>query len=329
MIDKLEKKFGKYAIKGLMKYVIILYAAGYLIELINPLIYYEYLMLDIDKILSGQVWRLVTFIIRSPSSSNIIWVLISMLCYYFIGSSLENTWGSFRFNLYYFSGVFFNILAGVIFYIIAWLVLGEGISYPITLDYLNMSLFLAFALSFPDEYFTLYFIIPVKAKYLAIVYAVIVGYDIYEAFQYGSMIAYIGEAAGITSYSGWLPGVGASLAVVLSLANFLIFFFANKKSMIGGLKRKYDYKRSMRNGERARRANFGSRDSFFKNTEDDNVVEYPGERMQRRNTITKHKCAVCGKTELDDYNLEFRFCSKCNGNYEYCTEHLFTHTHVQ
>ena len=45
--------------------------------------------------------------------------------------------------------------------------------------------------------------------------------------------------------------------------------------------------------------------------------------------ITRHKCAVCGRTEVTDPNLEFRFCSKCNGNYEYCQEHLFTHQHVK
>lgn len=329
LIDKLEKKFGKYAIKGLMKYVLVLYAAGFLIELINPSIYYEYLMLDIDKLLHGQVWRLFTFIIQSPSSSNIIWVFFAMLCCYFIGNTLENMWGSFRFNLYYFSGVLFNILAGIIFYVIAWIALGTGISYPITLDYLNMSLFLAFALSFPDQYFTLYFIIPIKAKYMAILYAVIIGYDIYEAFQYGSTIALIGTVTGTASYPGWMSGVGASLAVVVSIANFIIFFFANRKSMISGLKRKREYRRSVRNGERARRAGFGTRDTIFKNTEDENAVEFPKERTQRNNTVTKHKCAVCGRTELDDYNLEFRFCSKCNGNYEYCMEHLFTHTHVQ
>ena len=44
---------------------------------------------------------------------------------------------------------------------------------------------------------------------------------------------------------------------------------------------------------------------------------------------TRHKCAICGRTEADGENMEFRYCSKCNGNYEYCQDHLFTHTHVQ
>ena len=45
--------------------------------------------------------------------------------------------------------------------------------------------------------------------------------------------------------------------------------------------------------------------------------------------VTKHKCAICGRTEETNPDLEFRFCSKCDGNYEYCQEHLFTHEHVK
>ena len=44
--------------------------------------------------------------------------------------------------------------------------------------------------------------------------------------------------------------------------------------------------------------------------------------------LTHHKCAVCGRTEKDDPNLEFRYCSKCEGNLEYCMDHLYTHKHV-
>lgn len=56
------------------------------------------------------------------------------------------------------------------------------------------------------------------------------------------------------------------------------------------------------------------------------------EKMQAAETmqkISKHRCAICGRTEQDNPDLQFRFCSKCNGNYEYCNDHLFNHTHVQ
>lgn len=51
--------------------------------------------------------------------------------------------------------------------------------------------------------------------------------------------------------------------------------------------------------------------------------------MKKASKITRHKCAVCGRTEETNPELEFRFCSKCDGNYEYCEEHIFTHTHVK
>ena len=48
-----------------------------------------------------------------------------------------------------------------------------------------------------------------------------------------------------------------------------------------------------------------------------------------KQTVTRHKCAICGRTDESNPELEFRFCSKCNGNYEYCNDHLFTHKHVE
>ena len=68
-LDKLERKFGRYAIPNLMYYIIILYAVGFVLDLINPSFYYQYLSLDAAKILQGQIWRIFTFIIQPPSTS--------------------------------------------------------------------------------------------------------------------------------------------------------------------------------------------------------------------------------------------------------------------
>ena len=57
-------------------------------------------------------------------------------------------------------------------------------------------------------------------------------------------------------------------------------------------------------------------------------AEYKRE-VKKAVTITRHKCAICGRTEKDAPELEFRYCSKCEGNYEYCQDHLFTHEHVK
>ena len=66
-LSKLERKFGRYAISNLMYYIIILYAVGFVLNLVNPGFYYQFLSLDAPAILRGQVWRIVTFIIQPPS----------------------------------------------------------------------------------------------------------------------------------------------------------------------------------------------------------------------------------------------------------------------
>ncbi|MGN0481342.1 MAG: hypothetical protein ACI4EV_07205, partial [Lachnospiraceae bacterium] len=99
--DKLERKWGRYAIKNLMLYVIAVYAVGFIVISFWPDTYYNYLSLDVSKILQGQVWRIITFVIQPPNT-NIFWIFISLYFYYFLGTTLERTWGAFKFNVYYF-----------------------------------------------------------------------------------------------------------------------------------------------------------------------------------------------------------------------------------
>lgn len=283
LLNKLNRKFGRYAIHNLMFYIILLYAAGFLINLINPIFYYQYLSLDIDKILHGQVWRLLTFIIQPTGGSNILFLAIELYLYYMIGNSLENAWGAFRFNMYYLSGILFNIVAVIIIYIFT------GLSVDLGLTYINRSMFFAFAALYPNVQFLLFFIIPVKVKYLGYIYGAFVLYEIFTSFMSGHYF------------------IGVAIAV--ALGNFLIYFLSTRnyrRVSPGEIKRKSNYRRQV------------------KSNRGNNVVDFHGKK-----TITRHKCAVCGRTELDDENLEFRFCSKCDGNYEYCMDHLFTHEHVK
>jgi hypothetical protein len=291
-IQLLEKKFGRYSIRNLMKYVMLLYAAGLLIYSFAPYAFY-YLGLDVDMVLKGQVWRLVTFLIPYVTfGSDIIFVVLKVYVFYLIGNALENAWGTFRLNLYFFSAVIFNIIAAFIVYGIFRInILGNimiVISSP--LDIIYSSMFFAFAALYPNTQFMIYFIIPIKVKYLALLSGFLYVYDIYKFIISGY-------------YFGIIP-------IVVSLANFFIFYLATR-----------DYRR-ISPRELERRARF--RRQVNEGRRQDNVTDFKG-----RNVVTRHKCAVCGRTELDDDNLEFRFCSKCDGNYEYCMEHLFTHTHVQ
>lgn len=298
-LNKLERKFGRYAIPNLMYYMIILYSLGFVLELILPGLYETWLSLDVYKILHGEVWRLLTFVLQSPDS-NPLFLIIELYLYYSIGRALEAMWGSFRFNVYYFSGLLFQIIAAFLFYGIVCLILGGGMQSISTvgigsLYYVNRSMFLAYIAMVPDAVFRLYFILPIKAKWLGIFYGVLMGY----------------EALSYLLQKGISEGGPYVLAIIISVANFLIFFFATR-----------NYRRFSPT-ERKRREKF-RREVNRAKWDSGNIVEFQG-----RNVITRHKCAVCGKTEVDDDTLEFRFCSKCDGNYEYCSEHLYTHTHVK
>lgn len=285
-LDKLERKFGRYAIPNLMYYIIILYGAGFVLNMVNSSFYYQYLALDIGEVLHGQIWRLLTFIIQPPSDS-LIFIVFAMYLYYMIGNQLERAWGAFRFNVYFFSGMFFHILAAFILYFIM------GLSLPMSAWYLNMSLFFAFAAIYPDMEFLVFFILPVKVKWLAILDGLYFLYTVVQAF--------------LPAYGGGILGIvykANAVAAVVSILNFVIFFFGSRNVRPytpKQMKRKHEFKKNIKQARKT--MNYGNGAS--------------------------HRCAVCGRTDLDDAGLEFRYCSKCNGNYEYCQDHLFTHTHVR
>ena len=274
-IDKLERKFGRFGIPNLTIYMIVCYVIGYALMIVNPGIL-NWLSLEPAYILRGQVWRLVTWVLYPPSTSGVLWFAIAVLFFYYpIGTSLERTIGTFKYTLYILSGVIFTILGAFILYFL----LGGNVlvGNVFSTYYISLSTFLAYAMCYPDMQVLLMFIIPVKMKWMAIFYVVIVVYE---------MIQYVMAGA-------WY------------LVNFIIFYFGTKDFS------RYNPKEVHRRNEFRR------------------AMEPQGRMKSGSGSVTKHKCAICGRTELDDPNLEFRFCSRCNGNYEYCQDHLFTHTHVK
>lgn len=93
-LNKMERKFGKFAIQGLMKYIILFYVAGYLINILAPQAY-GFLTLEPFMIFHyGQVWRLVSWVLIPPPTGNIIFMLIMVVLYYQLGTALERTWGA-------------------------------------------------------------------------------------------------------------------------------------------------------------------------------------------------------------------------------------------
>ena len=163
-LNKLEEKFGKYAISDLPKIIVLLYAVGFVIANISPQLY-SLLELNPYLILHGQVWRLVTFLLIGPET-NLIFVIFVLLFYYSIGSSLEQVWGTFRFNMYYLIGVLGTIVGAFLTYVILTFAYGESYGAFVNMDtfYLNMTLFLAYAAMFPEMEVYLYMILPIKVK---------------------------------------------------------------------------------------------------------------------------------------------------------------------
>lgn len=281
-LNKMERKIGKYAIPNLMIYLIAAYCIGFVIYTVNPN-FMLMLTLSPYHILHGQVWRLITWILM-PTDTRVFSLLIMALLYYQLGSALERSWGTFRFNVYIFGGMLFTVIGAFILYGI-YAAAGTGSletislisSLTFTTNYINLTIFLAFAVMYPEMQILLFFIIPVKMKWMAVVYAVLIAINLI-----------------LTSWGG-------RIAIIMSILNFLIFFLSTRNYRRVSPKeihRKQVFKAQMR-------------------------------EPRRGGMMTKHKCAVCGRTELDDPNLEFRFCSKCDGNYEYCQDHLFTHQHIK
>ena len=286
-LNKLERKIGKYAIPNLSLWLVVTYALGYLMMYMTPGII-SYLMLEPAMVLRGQVWRLVTWVLIPPSTGNIFFYIIMIMLYYSLGTALERTWGTFRFNLFYFGGLLLVVIMTFIFYLFLQLGLVPNaatayMDYMLSaniMDDLNQTMFLAFAFAFPDAQFLVYFIIPVKAKWLSIVYLLMDGY---------MFVRYL------------MSGYYYSAAVILVLLlNFFIFYFMGR----GSLTPKQAYHQKKRK------------------------MEYKKKTAPTQGSVPRHHCVICGRTDVDSPQLEFRYCSKCEGNYEYCSEHLFTHEHV-
>lgn len=298
--QKLEQKYERYAIPNLTLYLIVCYAIGYLLQLsaiFNPSIagLLRYLTLDIYAILHGQVWRIVTWLLIPPGGFD-LFTLVMLYCYFSIGSLLERTWGTFRYNVFMFMGIIFTILGAVLLFLLTYVLtltsgagMGSGsdlaamsstYAYMFSTYYISMSIFLAFAMTFPDSQMLFMFVIPIKAKVLGIFYVLIMAYTIFTAFA-----------------GNFIYGISIATVILFSLFNVIVFFVVTRKSFRtpSQLKRQREFQK----------------------------------HVVRPKNITRHKCAICGRTEETDPDETFRFCSKCEGNYEYCSKHIYTHTHVK
>ena len=289
----LQRFLQKYAVSNLSLVIIMCYGFGYLLQYVNAS-FLNYLTLNPYAICHGQIWRLVTWVLVPPDTSNILFIVIAMMFYYSIGTSLERVWGTYTYNVYIWLGIGITIIGAFVVMAVSYILAGTAgisltgesaaayfaaISRYFSTYYVNMSIFLAYALTFPDAVVLLWFIIPVKVKWLGVLYGVLLAWDFVSTAMRG----------------GWFVCV----AMAASLANFLIFWLRSGKM------------RRFSPRERKRRADFTD-----------------ASKMRPRAGQARHRCAICGRTELDDPTLEFRYCSRCEGNYEFCQDHLFRHQHA-
>ena len=310
-LNKLERKIGRFAIKNLSRYLIGAYAIGYVLYYIGAFSGHSilsYLTLEPYFIIHNfQIWRLISWVLVPTVSTGFLglfFALIMMFLYYQLGTVLERTWGTFRFNVYIFGGIILTIIGAFILHGIFCAIYGPGyilatgpIGAMFSTSYINQSIFLAFAVCYPNMEVMLYFILPIKMKWMAVFYAVLIVINVI-----------------LSSWAG-------KIAIIASVLNFVIFFFTNRQ-VRDSLRRMSPKEFQRKQAYKQASSGAGTRNPY--------AGTAPHHPMRGAAPgVAKHRCAVCGRTEMDDPKLEFRFCSKCEGNYEYCQDHLLTHQHVR
>ena len=283
-LDRFCYNHPNFGLPGLMKYVAISNVVVYFLDMFTNGLVSRMLYFNFSAICSGQVWRLVTFVLVPSVSgagtggavqiSFFLMFLLTTFFYYWIGTTLEQHWGTTRFNVFYLLGILLNVVYGMV------------TRTSVSMYYINMSMFFSFATLYPDMRVYLYGIIPLKVKWMAWLDAIFFAYDF-----------------GFYLTSGYILGAFMPLVAIL---NYFIFFWDDLMSILH------------RGRDRA---------AHRADPQTINFKKAQKEVQQRKGYL--HKCAVCGITDADDPNMEFRYCSKCNGYYCYCMNHINNHTHVQ
>jgi hypothetical protein len=187
LLDRLDRKFGRYAIPNLTIYLIAGQSFFYLMYMTGKL-ERGASQLSADLLMAGEWWRLLTLPFDPPRST-ILFTLLAWYFFYLLGSALEEHWGAFRYNVYLLLGCLITIAASFLVP-----------SYPVGNTFLAGSVFLAFATLFPEFQVLLFFVIPVKMKWLA-------------------LVAWLGYAVQLL-FGDW----AARVMVLAAIANYLIFF---------------------------------------------------------------------------------------------------------
>lgn len=328
-MSNFNKKIRKFAVPNLTLWLIMGYAIGYIIQMSYPKLMY-YLALDPYQIIHGQVWRIFTWVLippnyyegeGMPTFLGFLFIILMMYCCYWIGNILERTWGTVKYNLFIFGGILMTVFFSFVcfgylclhygydlidtyeqfkYFQIANNTINAGMYnelsntgyfwYAFSTYYINMSLYLVYALTFPERLIYIYFVIPIKMKWLGIVDSV---YLLFMLLVGGPIVR---------------------CAVLATVLNVLIFYLSNIKGKVLNpyqIHRQNSFRRKYNSG---------------RSTEAPKTDKAP---KMHAGTMYRHKCSICGKTDVSDPDMEFRYCSKCVGSHEYCSTHLFKHSHIR
>ena len=285
-VDRFALTHPGFGIPGLMRYIVIGEAIVYVLAVFSSRSAIWFLAFDWHAVLRGELWRLVTFVFVPAYSSlrDAIWMVFFLYLYYMIGTVLEREWGTAKFSLYYLSGVLLTLLTAILTSLITGVdvTLGGNGTY-----YVNLSMFFAFAMLYPDTQFLLFLIIPVKVKWLAWLDAAV--------FLFGS----VGSLLGGDILGALLP--------FIAILNFFVFFWIR-------ITDEFAFRRGIARHQRSHK-----------------VIQFKAAARDLRRREAKqgyrHKCEVCGRTDTDYPNLQFRYCSRCEGYHCFCEDHIFNHEH--
>lgn len=250
LIDILERRLGRFAIPGLVRMIVVLNALVFVCGKLNPALLY-YLNLNTEAVRHGEFWRLFTYILI-PGTDSYLWILFVLGFLWMIGDGLESAWGAFRLNLFYLMGMVGTTVAALVF--------GVGDSNAM----LTYSLYFAFAWFYPNTEVYLMAILPIRIKWLALFMATLL------------MFQFI------------VGGMAVKMAILVSLANFLIFFGSEIFTIL-----------RQRGRVSVRRQ------------------EYAKASLPEEEPL--HCCTVCQRSDRSNPELEFRVAR--DGN-DYCIEHL-------
>lgn len=285
-------------IPNLMLYIAIGSAIVSILSMFNGGTFlYQFLVFDKALILRGQVWRLFTYVFTESSDSFLS--LLFLYFFYNLGRHVELSIGTFKFNLFYFSGVILMDIFAMIFCPTADVVIGQMVypaeyfTYAIYANmawYLHLSLLLMFATSHPDSHFLIFFILPVKAWIMGILYLILTVASIYNM-----------------SYPVFL--FPHNFFPLIGLLNYLVFAGKDVLNLFPFINR-FPRKKP------ATPKRTGS-------------VPFTKTQQKAQTADYTHRCTICGRTDVSNPELEFRYCSRCNGYFCYCQDHINNHTHVE